>query len=51
MADILAAKEAITMIEDKELEEKINALEVAIGAIEKAERTKLEVILHLLKKR
>lgn len=49
MADILAAKEAITMIEDKELEEKINALEVAIGAIEKAERTKLEGDITLAK--
>ena len=50
MSDILAAKEAITMIEDKNLEDKINALGAAIEAIEKAERTRLEEDIILARK-
>lgn len=50
MSDILAAKEAITMIEDKNLEDKINALGAAIEAIEKAERTRSEEDIILARK-
>ena len=49
MNDILAAKESITMIANKDLEERINALEAAVAAIQKAERTKSEEDIILAK--